>query len=159
MTGVTSGSWCGALEEKQKLVDSVLRELPIPLVPLRGKRPDGKFDIIDGLQRLHTLISFIENALPNLYRQAIRCSRTATGGTNHKKTSTWEIVDDDSRLLTAPDCASISEYVLPVTMVERADDQDVISIFERINSYGRRLSEQEQRQAGLASKFSQLFGC
>jgi hypothetical protein len=142
------------LEEKQKLVDSVLREFPIPLV-LLAKRPDGKFDIIDGLQRLHTLISFIENAFQTStgklfdVRELPRAAQAAKDGA-------WEIVDDDSRLLTAPDCASISEYVLPVTIVERADDQDVISIFERINSYGRRLSEQEQRQAGLASKFSQL---
>ncbi len=50
----------------------------------------------------------------------------------------------------------MSEYVLPVTVVERADATSIIQIFERINSYGRRLSEQEQRQAGLTSKFSQL---
>lgn len=142
------------LEEKQKLVDSVLREFPIPLV-LLAKRPDGKFDIIDGLQRLHTLISFIENAFQTSagklfdVRELPRAAQAAKDGA-------WEIVDDGNRLLTASDCASISEYVLPVTIVERADNQDVISIFERINSYGRRLSEQEQRQAGLASKFSQL---
>jgi hypothetical protein len=46
------------LDEKQKLVDSILREFPIPLV-LLAKRQDGKFDIIDGLQRLHTVFSFI----------------------------------------------------------------------------------------------------
>lgn len=142
------------LEEKQKLVDSVLREFPIPLV-LLAKRPDGKFDIIDGLQRLHTLISFIENAFQTSagklfdVRELPRAAQAAKDGA-------WEIVDDGNRLLTASDCASISEYVLPVTIVERADNQDVMSIFERINSYGRRLSEQEQRQAGLASKFSQL---
>jgi hypothetical protein len=45
---------------------------------------------------------------------------------------------------------------LPVTIVERADGDAIIRIFERINSYGRRLSEQEQRQAGLVSNFSQL---
>ena len=48
------------------------------------------------------------------------------------------------------------EYTLPVTIVERADAQSIIEIFERINSYGRRLSEQEQRQAGLTSNFAQV---
>jgi hypothetical protein len=43
-----------------------------------------------------------------------------------------------------------------VTVVEKADEKSVIEIFERINSYGRRLSEQEQRQAGLSSNFSRL---
>src|SRR5690242_3552869 len=49
------------LEEKQKLIDSILSEFPVPLV-LFAKRPDAKFDIIDGLQTLHTIFSFVENA-------------------------------------------------------------------------------------------------
>src|SRR4051812_2729068 len=47
------------LPEKQKLVDSVLAELPIPAV-LMSEREGGRYVIIDGLQRLHTLMSFVE---------------------------------------------------------------------------------------------------
>lgn len=142
------------LEEKQKLVDSVLCEFPIPLV-LLAKRQEGKFDIIDGLQRLHTFFSFVENAFRTAdgrlfdLRELPRAAQTA-------KEAGWPVVEDESQLLTPSECAAISEYVLPVTIVERADGVDIIKIFERINSYGRRLSEQEQRQAGLTSRFSQL---
>ncbi|KGD95684.1 DUF262 domain-containing protein [Rhizobium sp. YS-1r] len=144
------------LEEKQQLVDSILKEFPIPLVLLARRSSEGAvYDIIDGLQRLHTIFSFIENAFKTadglLYdmRQLPRAAQAA-------KDDNREIVADDSLLLSPTDCAAFSEYVLPVTIVERADGESIIQIFERINSYGRRLSEQEQRQAGLTSRFSQL---
>jgi Protein of unknown function DUF262 len=53
------------LVEKQKLVESVLRKFPVPAI-LLAEREAGEYEIIDGLQRLHTLISFIENAFPTL---------------------------------------------------------------------------------------------
>ncbi|QTR02707.1 DUF262 domain-containing protein, partial [Saccharothrix algeriensis] len=43
-----------SVDEKQKLIDSVVNKLPIPLV-LIAERPRGtigKYEIIDGLQRL-----------------------------------------------------------------------------------------------------------
>ncbi|WP_297298361.1 DUF262 domain-containing protein [uncultured Methylovirgula sp.] len=144
------------LEEKQKLIDSVLNEFPIPLV-LLAKRPQEiqSYDIIDGLQRLHTLFSFVENAFRTAdgrffdVRQLPRAAQAA-------KDDGREIVEVASQLLSPSECAAYSDYVLPVTVVERADAEAIIRIFERINSYGRRLSEQEQRQAGLASRFSQF---
>lgn len=53
-----------ALEEKQRLVDSMLLEYPIPLLLLakRSGERETNYDIIDGLQRIHTIVSFVENA-------------------------------------------------------------------------------------------------
>ncbi len=144
------------LEEKQKLVDSVLRDFPIPLVLLSRKGTETQsYDIIDGLQRLHTLLSFVENAFPTSsgkyfdVRELPRASQSA-------KEDKRAISEDTDHLLSPTECAAFSEYVLPITIVERANADAIIKIFERINSYGRRLSEQEQRQAGLTSRFSQL---
>ena len=53
------------LEEKQKLVDSILEGYPIPLLLLAfSLRDDGtkSFEILDGMQRLNAIFSFIENA-------------------------------------------------------------------------------------------------
>jgi uncharacterized protein with ParB-like and HNH nuclease domain len=51
------------LQEKQKRVDSILSEYPIPLILLAERRnhSTSAFEILDGLQRLHTIVSFIEN--------------------------------------------------------------------------------------------------
>lgn len=142
------------LEEKQKLIDSVFKEFPIPLV-LLAKRQESSYDVIDGLQRLHTIFSFIENAFQTAdglffdMRQLPRAAQAA-------KDDGRDVIDDDKILVSPADCAAFSEYVFPVTIVERATSEAIIEIFERINSYGRRLSEQEQRQTGLSSNFSQL---
>lgn len=143
------------LEEKQKLVDSILCEFPVPLVLLAKRSDSGAFDIIDGLQRIHTLISFVENAFSTAdgkYFDTKQLPRAAQAAEEDERT----VVTEAASLLSPRECAQYSEYTLPVTVVERADANSVIQIFERINSYGRRLSEQEQRQAGLSSSFSKL---
>ena len=55
------------LVEKQKLIESILKKYPIPaiLIAERENAP-GTYEIIDGLQRLHAIISFIENAFSTL---------------------------------------------------------------------------------------------
>ena len=55
------------LEEKQKLVESILKKYPVPaiLIAERDNTP-GTYEIIDGLQRLQALMSFVETAFPAL---------------------------------------------------------------------------------------------
>jgi hypothetical protein len=53
------------LEEKQKLIDSILRKYPIPAILLAEKTDkSNSYEIIDGLQRLHAIVSFIEMSFP-----------------------------------------------------------------------------------------------
>jgi hypothetical protein len=55
------------LEEKQKLIDSILRKFPIPAILLAEKTDKPNFyEIIDGLQRLHAIVSFIEMSFPTI---------------------------------------------------------------------------------------------
>ena len=52
------------VEEKQALIDSVLSGYPIPLILLAYEaQPDGskRFEILDGMQRLNALFSYVEN--------------------------------------------------------------------------------------------------
>lgn len=56
------------LEEKQKLIESLLKKYPVPAI-LLAERDGGPatYEIIDGLQRLHSIVSFIENAFPSIF--------------------------------------------------------------------------------------------
>jgi hypothetical protein len=144
------------LEEKQKLIDSIMYEFPVPLI-LLSKRSGAiaAFDIIDGLQRLHTIISFIDNAFKTADERSFdvtQLPRAAQAAKEEGRSPTPQ----DGESLTPAECAAFLEYTLPITVVERADSKSIVEIFERINSYGRRLSEQEQRQAGLSSNFSRV---
>ncbi|MCZ8497668.1 DUF262 domain-containing protein [Vibrio lentus] len=48
------------VEEKRKLIDSVLLGYPIPLI-LLAQTKEGNYEIIDGMQRLNAIFDFIEN--------------------------------------------------------------------------------------------------
>ncbi len=146
-----------SLEEKQKLVDSVLRDYPIPLVLLGEKTIDGKsyFEIIDGLQRLHTLVSFIEQnfpALDGLYfdiNQFVRAKFEADNGSFSPNSA--------EGLLGRQLVAKYLDYILPVSIMRGASYQDINDVFGRINSYGHQLSDQERRQAGLLNNFARFI--
>ncbi len=46
------------LEEKQRLIESILNKYPIPAILLAEREHAATYEIIDGLQRLHAIISF-----------------------------------------------------------------------------------------------------
>jgi hypothetical protein len=52
------------LDEKRKLIDSILHAYPVPLVllaELRSGPHEGKLEIIDGMQRLNAIFAFLEH--------------------------------------------------------------------------------------------------
>lgn len=50
-------------EEKQKFINSILLNYPVPLILLAATE-DGKYEIIDGMQRLNAIFSFIKGEFP-----------------------------------------------------------------------------------------------
>lgn len=55
------------LEEKQKLIESILKKYPIPAILVAEKEDKpGSFEIIDELQRLHAIVSFVETSFSSL---------------------------------------------------------------------------------------------
>lgn len=143
------------LEEKQKLIESIQRKYPIPAI-LIAEREDapGTYEIIDGLQRLHAIISFIETAFPTLdgKRFAIQYFPTAK-----------QIADDggfspiESDLyLTQREVGDLLNYNLATSYMRGATETEINDVFDRINTYGHRLSDQERRQAGVQNEFSDM---
>jgi uncharacterized protein with ParB-like and HNH nuclease domain len=50
------------MEEKQGFIDSLIRGFPVPIVLLAESTSQGSnLEIIDGMQRLNAVVSFIEN--------------------------------------------------------------------------------------------------
>jgi hypothetical protein len=143
-------------QEKQKLIDSILRQYPVPLILLAEPEAStgAKYEIIDGLQRLHSIMSFIEMAFStpeNKYFDVNEFAR-AKDESENGKFARLENVD----LLDRPSVARILSYVLPVSIIRKATNAVVTDVFSRINSYGHQLSEQERRQAGQITALAQL---
>lgn len=136
------------VEEKQNLIDSIMRGYPIPLILLAHTK-DDKYEVIDGMQRLDAIFSFIDNkySLPD-------GSYFNTNEFPTSKLYNKEPMPDGTTFISQQDCANITEYQLAVTVFPIEDDSSVTDIFGRINSGGRQLSNQEKRQAGVDNPLS-----
>lgn len=146
------------LEEKQSLVDTLLRGYPVPLFLFGKYKLDGSdkycYEIVDGLQRLDAIFSFIMNEFPIKWEdeELYFDLSTLVGGNLLVENGTLKQQEPklDSNL-----CFAFQNYLLSVTTVEY-DDETIEDIFKRINSTGRKLSLQDLRQAGSLGDFSDL---
>lgn len=146
-----------SLSEKQHLIDSILEGYPIPLLLLAYHlKPDGSksFEILDGMQRLNAVFGFIENlfSVNDRYFDVTQLSRAKTLAEEGKIPRP----PPGSTLYSPDECARLLEYTLAVTEFPDTDEKAVTEVFGRINSFGRQLSDQERRQAGIVSPFATL---
>ncbi|GAA2178867.1 DUF262 domain-containing protein [Leucobacter tardus] len=141
------------LEEKQRLVESVLNQYPVPAV-LLAEREGDNYEIIDGLQRLHTLMSFIEMKFPTSDDEKFDVSRFATAQERADQGFFEKI--EGAKLLDRSRLIAYLDYEMPVTTMRGAEESEIEDVFARINTYGHRLSDQERRQAGVEDKFASM---
>ncbi len=147
------------VEEKQEFINTILLRYPVPLFLLVKYKADGnkdyQYDVIDGLQRLDAIFSFIKNEFPARGRDGrlhyFNVDALA-GSTDIVKAENITIHEDIFDMETS---RLFLNYELPVSTTE-ASDSDVINIFKRINSTGRKLSKQDLRQAGVVAEFADL---
>jgi hypothetical protein len=141
------------VEEKQKLVDSILRDLPLPLVLVAevAKSGDATLELIDGLQRMNAIFAFIENEYPiegeyfNLDALADTKLRKDSGELTQK-----------SPVMSRERSTDFANYTVALSVYRAPDEASIEEVFRRINSGGRRLSRQSLRQAGTVSLLADL---
>ena len=143
-------------EEKKHLIDSIHRNFPVPLFMFaRVAHDEASLEVIDGMQRLNAVFSFIEHRFKD---EEGRCFDIAQNprARIQRDAGVFSEFSADTPRLSDRECASFLEYQLAVTIDTEGDDARINDVFGRINSGGRRLSPQEQRQAGLVSGFSEF---
>jgi uncharacterized protein with ParB-like and HNH nuclease domain len=145
-----------SINEKEKLIGSILKGYPIPLI-LLAERPQvhgsGKYEIIDGMQRLNAICGFIENlfAFNEKYFDINEFSYA-------KQLADEKVfkLEETHNKLHRKECANILDYQLAVTIYTAMDESDITEVFGRINSGGKHLSNQERRQAGVTTSFAEV---
>ncbi|EPN9607646.1 GmrSD restriction endonuclease domain-containing protein [Cronobacter malonaticus] len=144
------------LEEKQKLIESLLNKYPIPAILLAEREnTPGTFEIIDGLQRLHAIISFIELNYPTSKGFYFDAHSFPTVKTKLESEGfDFALIEKN---LDKKEVSTILDYALSLSIMRSASEKQVNDVFDRINTYGHRLSDQERRQAGVQSQFSKLI--
>lgn len=141
------------VEEKQKLIDSILRDLPLPLVLVAevARSGDATLELIDGLQRMNAIFAFIENEYPidgeyfNLDALADTKLRKDTGELKQKLP-----------VMSRERSTDLANYTVALSVYRAPDESSIEEVFRRINSGGRRLSRQSLRQAGTVSLLADL---
>jgi len=142
--------------EKACLIDSIIKGYPIPLIlfaEYTGEDGRTYYEVLDGMQRLNAIVSFLEDEYPvdQKYfdiKQLARAQQAEAEGL---------FMGYHGEAVHTPQiCANLLDYQLAVTSYKVESQENVFEIFRRINSAGRQLSSQEQRQAGVLCQFSDL---
>jgi hypothetical protein len=143
------------LEENQKLIESILKKYPVPAILIAERESEpGSYEIIDGLQRLHAIVSFIETAFPTIDGKLFNLDFFPTA--KSRADEGMFTPKTNSPYLSQKEVSTLLDYVLALSVMRNASEAEVNDVFGRINTYGHRLSDQERRQAGVQNEFSEM---
>jgi hypothetical protein len=140
------------LEEKKSFIDSIARGFPVPIILLAEDQTSDRnlLEIIDGMQRLNAIMSFLENE----YQLDGGYFDLNTMAASKALLDSGALVQRGP-LLPREACVRIASYTLPLSIYEFAGESEVDEVFRRINSGGKKLSRQELRIAGSTGHFAQ----
>lgn len=127
--------------ERSLLVESLLRGFPIPAIFLYERNEGGRvcYDVIDGKQRLETILRFMGSMRP-----AFTVKVTLPGLDGVQQINAGTLKRTKSHITTLR--PHLERYRVPVIEVN-GDLGDIVELFVRINSTGKPLTPQEKRNA------------
>jgi hypothetical protein len=140
---------------KSYLIDTILRGLPVPIIFLRDLPSDlktlrGKRDVVDGQQRIRTLLSFIDPKLLRDFDSTRDEFRIDPVHNSEQGGKSFTELDEVSR-------QRILDYQFSVhSFAADTDDRQILQIFARMNSTGYKLNPQELRNAEFFGRFKTL---
>ena len=130
--------------EASRLIESLLLGLPVPGVFLAKESETNKLLVIDGQQRLKSLLFFCEEFFnPNPNKTTKRSFRL-TKVQKKFEGKIYSTLDDSDRL-------KLDDSIIHATVVKQEspddDNTSIYHVFERLNTGGRKLTTQEIRSA------------
>jgi hypothetical protein len=125
-------------QAKTFLIDTILHELPIPKMYIRTildpKRQTSIREIVDGQQRIRSIVEFADNTF-----RLTKRSEEFHG-------LCYSDLDDEHK-------EAFLGYILTIDQLLNATDDDVIDVFARLNSYTVTLNAAEKRHAEFQTDF------
>lgn len=139
--------------QKSKLIESLLLGIPLPSIFV-FERDDSKWELIDGLQRISTLLEFmggLKEPTTGILKQPT--ALVATKYLLSLDKTVWEksdlIIDvpvDEQNPLTGPQQLAIKRSRLSVEILKRPSDNETkYDLFQRLNAGGTVANAQELR--------------
>jgi uncharacterized protein with ParB-like and HNH nuclease domain len=136
------------LQQKSRLIESILLGIPIPSIFV-AQRDDGVWDVVDGLQRLSTIFEFM-GILKNADGEIIpQLKLSATRYLPSLENKVWDC-EDKTQCLSQTQRLIVKRSKLQIQIVKKESDKDTkYELFQRLNTGGTRLSDQEVRNCLL----------
>ncbi|MEK8180859.1 DUF262 domain-containing protein [Flavobacterium buctense] len=134
--------------QKTKLIESILLGIPIPSIFV-SQRTDGVWDVVDGLQRLSTIFEFM-GILKNEKGESLEPNTlVATEYLPSLEGKKWED-ENVSNSFTPAQRLTFKREKLDIKIVKKESDENVkYELFQRLNTLGSKLSDQEVRNCLL----------
>jgi hypothetical protein len=144
-------------KQKSRLVESILLGIPIPPIFV-AQRPDGVWDVVDGLQRLSTIYEFVgllkdENnrRLPALTLESTQYLPSLDG-------KRWEDGGNRRNAFTPAQQLLVKRSKIDVSIILKESDESAkYELFQRLNTGGTMLSDQEVRNSILVMLNKDLY--
>ena len=135
-------------EQKTKLIESILLGIPIPSIFV-FQRQDGVLDVVDGLQRISTILQFMgelrsetDQLLPYLEMGSAQYLPSLKGKKWRSDSPTQGLGDDIQKFFR-------QEKLDIKILLRDSDEQAKYELFQGINTGGTPLSDQEVRNCIL----------
>lgn len=132
-------------DQKSKLIESILLGIPIPSIFVSADDESGKWELVDGLQRISTLLE-LQGILPGVDGARLPPLRLReTRYLPDMEGKTWDTGLSDAQKL------DIRLTRLDIRVIKRGSDREAkYDLFQRLNSFGSKLTAQELRSAMMA---------
>ncbi len=136
-------------EQKCKLIESILLGIPLPSIFV-SQRDDGVWDVVDGLQRLSTIFSFL-GVLKD--ENGELCKPLVLSGTRYLpllEGKVWEDKHDRTREIDIEIRRVFKREKIDLKIIKReSEGATKFELFQRLNTGGSKLSDQEVRNCML----------
>lgn len=145
-------------EQKSRLIESLLLGIPLPPIYVATNKK-GIWEVIDGVQRLSTIFQF----MGELYGPSSEVSDELTLLPEIQLSATKHLPELEKTRYSSLDSALRLEFKrtrLDVKVLSRDSDKESsgkFDLFERLNTYGQPLSQQELRNCILVSINPDMF--
>lgn len=134
-----------------RFIESLLLGLPVPSIFLANLE-SGKRLIIDGYQRIRTLVDFIDEGVWSGDETIFRLSNNEHINWRWRGKSYKELNEDDKRRLR-----NYSLHAIIFEQKHPQNDSGLYQVFERINTSGTPLNDQEIRNCVYQGNFNTLL--
>lgn len=135
-------------EQKVNLIESIILGIPLPSIFI-SQRDDGIWDLVDGLQRISTILSFMNELKDENGDKKEPLKLHGTKYLPALENISWNGGDDSEEFDSSLKISFKREKVDIKIIKKESDGNTKFELFQRLNTGGSELSEQEVRNCLL----------